>query len=98
MISARYLSSVCCSRITSAPTTLRPASIMVANWREKICSDFGLIFLNAVRADSSPADGSSCSCMARSPRTRSCSRAATTSGACTSPTDSRPTELIALYA
>ena len=43
--------------MTSALTTFRPASIIVANWREKICSDFGLIFLNAVRADSSPADG-----------------------------------------
>ena len=42
----RYLSSVCSSRMTSAATTLRPASIIVANWREKICSDFGLIFLN----------------------------------------------------
>ena len=95
---ARYLSSVCCSRMTSAPTTFRPASIIVANWREKICSDFGLIFLNAVRTDSSPADGSSCRRIASSPRTRSCSRAETGSGACTSPSDSTPSELIALYA
>ena len=35
------LSSVCSSRITRAETTFRPASIIVANWREKICSDFG---------------------------------------------------------
>ena len=42
MIATRYLSSVCCSRMTSAPTTFSPASIIVANWREKICSDFGL--------------------------------------------------------
>ena len=31
--------------MTSAPTTFRPASIIVANWREKIWSDFGLTFL-----------------------------------------------------
>ena len=35
---------------------MRPASIIVANWREKIWSDFGLIFLKAVRTPSSPAD------------------------------------------
>ena len=46
MISARYLSSVCSSRITRAWTTLTPASIIVANCRAKICSDFGLTFLN----------------------------------------------------
>ena len=39
---ASALSSVCCSRITSAVTTESPASIIVANWREKTCSDFGL--------------------------------------------------------
>ncbi len=43
--------------MTSAETTLRPASIIVANWREKIWSDFGLIFLKVVRIPSSPADG-----------------------------------------
>ena len=43
--------------MTSAATTLRPASIIVANWREKTWSDFGLIFLNAVFMPSSPADG-----------------------------------------
>ena len=45
--------------MTSAPTTFRPASIIVANWREKICSDFGLIFLKTVRTPSSPLGGSS---------------------------------------
>ena len=59
MTAPRYLSSVCSSRITSAQTTFSPASIIVANWREKIWSDFGLIFLKAVRADSSPLAGSS---------------------------------------
>ena len=98
MMAARYWSSVCCSRMTSAPTTFSPASIIVANWREKICSDFGLIFLNTVRADSSPAEGSSCRRVASRPRTRSCSRAAPGSGAWTSPSDSTPRELIALYA
>ena len=38
-------SSVCSSRMTRALTTFRPASIIVANWREKIWSDFGLTFL-----------------------------------------------------
>ena len=84
--------------MTSALTTFRPASIIVANWREKIWSDFGLIFLKAVRADSSPADGSSASLVASRPRTRSCSRADVGSGAWTSPSDSTPSELIALYA
>ena len=45
--------------MTSALTTFRPASIIVANWREKICSDFGLIFLKTVRTPSSPLAGSS---------------------------------------
>ena len=44
MISARYGSSVCCSRITSAATMFRPAAIIVANWREKTCIERGLIF------------------------------------------------------
>jgi hypothetical protein len=78
---AKYASSVCSSRITSELTTFRPASIIVANWREKICRVFGLTFLNAVRALSSPLAGSSSRCSASSPRTRSCSRAELTSGA-----------------
>ena len=36
----------------SAATTLTPASIIVASWREKTCSDFGLTFLNRPRAAS----------------------------------------------
>ena len=55
--SAKYGSSVCSSRITSELTTFRPASIIVANWREKICSVFGLIFLKTVRTPSSPLAG-----------------------------------------
>ena len=48
-------SSVCCSRITSAVTTDRPASIIVANWREKTCSDFGVdLLLEHAPASSSP--------------------------------------------
>ena len=90
------MSSVCSSRMTSAETTLRPASIIVANWREKIWSDFGLIFLKVVRIPSSPADGFSVSSCASSPRTRSCSRAASTSGAFSSPVSSKPSALIAV--
>ena len=33
---------------------LTPASIIVASWRAKIWSDFGLTFLNVVRAPPSP--------------------------------------------
>ena len=44
MTTARAWSSVCSSRMTSAVTTERPASIIVANWREKTCSDFGCTF------------------------------------------------------
>ena len=44
-----------------------------------------------------PADRSS-SNSARSPRTRSCSRAAASVGACTSPVSSRPSALIAVKA
>ena len=45
----RYLSSVCCSSVVSAETTLTPASIIVASCREKTCSDFGLTRLNRAR-------------------------------------------------
>ena len=76
--------------MTSAATTLRPASIIVANWREKICSDFGLIFLKAVLAPSSPADGSSSSFSASRPRMRNCSRAASSDGAWISPSERNP--------
>ena len=47
MTTASFLSSVCSSRMTSAVTTLSPASIIVANWREKIWSDLALTFLTA---------------------------------------------------
>src|SRR5438270_632467 len=98
MTAARYTSSVCSSRMTSALTTLRPASIIVANWREKIWSDFGLIFLKTVRTLSSPDAGSSARLCASRPRTRSCSRAPFGFGACTSPESSSPWALIAVYA
>ena len=96
MTSARYGSSVCCSRITSAATMFRPASIIVANWREKTCIERGLIFLNVVRSPSVPLAGSSRSVCASRPRMRSCSRAASRSGAWISPTVSRPSMLIAV--
>ena len=83
--------------MTRAVTTLSPASIIVANWREKICSDFGLTFLTATPAalPSAPCELSS---VASSPRTRSASRAAETSGALISPVSSAPVALIAVYA
>ena len=96
MIAERYLSSVCSSSMTSALTTERPASIIVANWREKICSDFGLIFLKTVRAPSSPSAGSSWRYWASNPRMRNCSRAASGSGAWISPESSKPSTLMAL--
>ena len=84
--------------MTSAATTLRPASIIVANWREKIWSDFGLIFLKAVRAVSSPLARRSWSDSASRPRRRSCSRAPVGSGALISPASTLPLALIAVYA
>jgi hypothetical protein len=62
--SASAWSSVCCSRITSAPTTLSPASIIVANWREKICSERCLTFFRRF----SPAAPTSMSAIGRRPR------------------------------
>ena len=50
MTTPRAWSSVCSSRITSAVTTERPASIIVANWREKTCSDFGCTFFANIPA------------------------------------------------
>ena len=92
---ASFLSSVCSSRITSAVTTLSPASIIVANCREKTCSDFGFTFFTAM---AKPAELDACSARvsATSPRTRSASRAALASGALTWPSSSRPAELIAV--
>ena len=58
--SASAESLVCCSRIVSAETTFMPASIIVANWREKIWSDFGLTVLNR------PAPSRSSACAATS--------------------------------
>jgi hypothetical protein len=54
MTSRRYLSSVCSSSVTRAATTLTPASIIVASWREKTWRFFGLTFLKAVLAPRSP--------------------------------------------
>jgi hypothetical protein len=92
---ASFLSSVCSSRITSAVTTFRPASIIVANWREKTCRDLGLTFLTA---SASPCDEAACSSSDRAtrPRWRSASRAALMSGALTCPSSSRPDALIAV--
>ena len=52
------MSSVCSSRMTRAVTTFSPASIIVANWREKICSAFGLTFLTTAAM---PSDDEACS-------------------------------------
>jgi hypothetical protein len=74
-----------------------PASIMVANWREKTWSAFGLTRLNrpltAAPASEPP---TSCSADAIRPRLRSCSRADLTSDASISPLSSRPCALMAL--
>ena len=94
MTSARYVSSVCSSRITSAWTTLTPASIIVAICRAKICSDFGLTFLNLPTA--LPTGGLLCQRLRQQAARRSCSRAAAVSGAWISPVTSRPWTLIAL--
>ena len=53
---------------------VQPASIIVANWREKIWRDFALTFLTA-RPGLLPAEPWVRSSVASSPRRRSCSRA-----------------------
>ncbi len=92
---ANFRSSVCSSRMTSAVTTFRPASTMVANWREKIWSDFGLTFFPTPLIPAVEAARSLRSTGSR-PRTRSASRAPFRSGALISPTDSSPSALIAV--
>ena len=79
MTCERIASVVCSSRIPSAETTFMPASIIVANWREKTCSAFGLTPLKTPRdADAEPSspEPTSSICCASRPRTRSWSRAA----------------------
>src|SRR3954451_10345841 len=86
--------------MTSAPTTLSPASIIVANWREKIWSDFGLTGLPNEPIDlfaTPPPWSTSFSDFASRPLTRSCSRAASRSFALMTPSISRPWALIAVY-
>ena len=99
MTSVSALSSVCCSRITSAVTTDRPASIIVANWREKICSDFGFTFVLMPMQDLPVL--SACSADLLDPLgqeavPRSASRAADRSVAWISPLSSTPWALMAL--
>src|SRR4051794_16441350 len=91
--SRRYLSSVCSSSVTSAATTLTPASIIVASWRKKTWSDFALTFLSAVRAPAS--FWRSTTVCASSPCDRSCSCAEMTSAAWISPLSWSPSALIA---
>jgi len=74
----------------------RPASIIVANWREKICSDFALTFLPPIDVDPIPPPSEiSLIVWASRPLTRSCSRAAFRSAALISPESSAPWALIA---
>ncbi len=97
MTSPSASSSVCSSRITRAATTFSPASIIVANWREKIWSDFALTFLLPIDVwpRPEPASASSLIDWASRPLTRSCSRAAFRSDAWISPESSTPCALIA---
>ena len=92
--SASALSSVCCSRMTSDWTTDRPASIIVANCREKTWSERGLTRLRFFSPE--PSAPISDSAIGRRPLLRSCSRALPTSGAVSWPADSAPSALIAL--
>ena len=75
-------------------TTFTPASIIVANWREKICSDFGSIFFEKLLPAASFLARESIRC-GSSPRWRSRSRAASRSGAWSSPLSSTPWALMA---
>ena len=82
--------------MTSALTTFSPASIIVANWREKIWSDFGLTFLPPIVVEPMPEPSeSSLSVWASRPLTRNISRAAFRSAALISPESSAPWALIA---
>ncbi len=83
--------------MTSAATTLTPASIIVASWRAKTWSDFGLTFLNFERRPSSPVAPRSESERASRPRAWSSSVAAIVSGAWMTPELSSPWALIASY-
>src|SRR4051794_11472385 len=96
--SARYLSSVCSSSVTSAATTLTPAAIIVANWRANTWSDFGFTLLNAPPTLRSAETPRSPSHRGRSPRNCNCWRAVPRSGAWTTPEISIPCALIASYA
>src|SRR5436309_15970252 len=86
--------------MTRALTTFRPASIIVANWREKIWRDFGLTFFAKAPEEAEDDEPSSISWIAwaRRPFMRNCSRAALKSCAVISPLSSAPTALIALSA
>src|SRR4029450_6026838 len=57
MTSRRYLSSVCSSSVTRAATTLTPASIIVASWREKTWRFFGCGVLQSGPRPARPARG-----------------------------------------
>ena len=83
MTSARFSSSVCSSRIASAATTLRPASIIVANCREKTCSDLRLDALVRARLHGRRRPRRSLveALGEKALAVRSCSRAASASGA-----------------
>jgi hypothetical protein len=94
MTSASRLSSVCCSRMTRAATTLKPASIIVANWREKTCRERNLTRFRFF--GDAPAAPISESEIGRSPFWRRSSRAPFRSGAVTWPSDSAPRALMAL--
>ena len=73
-----------------------PASIIVANWREKIWSDFGLIALNTPADAEEPASFTRSICCASRPFERSCSSAAREVGSGDRAVDSIPFALIAV--
>ena len=78
-------------------TMLRPASIIVANWREKICSVFGLTFLKTFRAPSSPRGGELVQAARQQAADAELLAGRARSGAWSSPESSSPAALIAEY-
>ena len=74
---------------------LTPASISVANWREKIWSALASTFLRKRRPALRGGLGLARSEPGSSPRRRSCSLAASRSGAKSCPVSSKPSALTA---
>ena len=93
-----YLASVCCSRITKRADDVQAGLDHGGELPGEDLERLRLDLLERRCAETAPLASSSFSLVASRPRTRSCSRAEASSGACNSPAVSIPAELIALKA